>query len=88
MPVILIRFKWNAQLISKLKELGTARWSPANRAWYIYEKNFNEIKFREQIGSIAFVFEGIGLDKNLANSELLRAGIYSLPEGYLEKLKI
>lgn len=87
-PVILVRFNWNAQLISRLKEMGTAKWSPAKRAWYIYEKNFNEFKFRKQIGLLADIPNEIGLDKNLANSELLRAGIYRLPQGYLEKLKI
>jgi integrase/recombinase XerD len=88
LPVILIKFKWNVQLISKLKELGIAKWSPAKRAWYIFEQNFNEDKFREQFSSIATLSDGISKDEKLTNSALLRAGIYSLPEGYLEKLKI
>ncbi|HKK63168.1 MAG TPA: site-specific integrase [Bacteroidales bacterium] len=88
LPVILIRFKWNVQLISMLKESGIARWSQEKRAWYISEKNFDEIKFREKFGSLACIYEGIEIDANLSNSEKLRAGIWNLPAGYLEKLKI
>ena len=88
LPVIMIRFEWDLKLISRLKESGLARWSPEKRAWYIYEKNFNESKFREWIGSSAFIPDLIGLDEKLSNTGLLRAGICNLPEGYLEKLKI
>jgi integrase/recombinase XerD len=57
------------------------------RAWYIYEKDFNQDKFRELIGSLASLPDKIDIDENLSNTQLLRAGIYTLPEGYLEKLK-
>jgi len=83
LPVILIRFKYNSKIISRLKYSGIAKWSPAMRAWYIFERNFDEEIFREQFSSLATVSQGIVLDTKLSNSELLRAGIYKLPEDTL-----
>jgi len=87
-PVILIRFKWNDAIIACLKNLGTARWSWKKKAWYIFERDFDEQKIRELLSPLALLQDDIELDDTLSRVAILRAGINKLPEGYLEKLKI
>lgn len=86
--VILIRFKWNNAIINYLRGLGTARWNYSRRAWYIPDYKFNEKEFREQLSTLALVSEGIELDETLTRSAIQRAGIFRLPEGYVEMLTI
>jgi integrase/recombinase XerD len=39
--VVLLRFDYNSNIISKLKNEGKARWSASKKSWYYFEEEFN-----------------------------------------------
>ncbi|MDA3852825.1 MAG: site-specific integrase [Bacteroidales bacterium] len=87
-PVILIKFKYDQEMINRIRKLHGASWSSQKNCWNVPLNLFNEIEFREQLSTYAYVSPGIPLEKKLTRAEILRSGLYKLPLGYLEKLKI
>jgi integrase/recombinase XerD len=54
-PVICLRFKYNKQVIDRLKKVTTAVWSASLRYWYIKQDDFNLRLFFEQFRDIAVI---------------------------------
>ncbi len=53
--VIAVRFKYDQQIIDRLKEVTTAVWSASRRCWYIGQDSFNLKLFFEQFRDLAYI---------------------------------
>lgn len=47
--VVLLRFDYNSNIISKLKNEGKARWSASKKCWYYFEEEFNLQAFTKML---------------------------------------
>ncbi|MBN2727956.1 MAG: site-specific integrase [Bacteroidales bacterium] len=59
--VVLLRFDYNSNIISKLKNEGKARWSASKKCWYYFEEDFNIQAFTKMLPE--------GIERDLKNFE-------------------
>ncbi len=53
--VVCIRFKYDQQVINRLKKVTTATWSSSERCWYIQQADFKLSHFFEQFRDLAYI---------------------------------
>lgn len=94
-PVICLKFKYDQQIINRLKKVTTATWSSSKRYWYIQRDEFKLELFFEQFRDLAYIdysaFKNTG-DKNEAPEQkhplpYIHRQQIKLPDEYLEKLE-
>lgn len=53
--VVFVRFDYNREIIKRLKQMTSARWSKTNNCWYIYKNEFELGYFYETVKDFVFI---------------------------------
>lgn len=91
--VVCMRFKYNQQIINRLKGECLVAWSASKRCWYIQNKDFNRNLFFEQFKDLAHIdypavkLSGISLKTGIKKRDYSHRSEIELPQGFLEKLR-
>ena len=88
--IILVKFDYNKELVSHVKRIKEARWSPTKKSWYIKKTEFSLHAFFDVLKSVAYIDYSSVKNKNIIKPILPKKKApkseVKLPEAYYDML--